>query len=79
MTGDPLPISTNLTRLNDSVIEDERLRASYSLQGRRTTLTLRVDHSKQTTQDTEEETKLMGSGISLNRSLTRGDEREHGP
>ena len=71
VTGDPQPITTDLTRLSDSVIVDERVRATYSLQGRRTTLTLSGDHSKQEAQDTQEEIQLMGSGISLNRRLTK--------
>lgn len=70
VTGDPFLISGNLATIGTSSFVDERLALSYTLQGRRTRLTLDADISDQTFQDSNREVSLLGLGVSLSRELS---------
>ena len=78
---------SNLTSRTNSAIIDERLDFSYTLSGKRTTLTLEGDRSKQTTEDTGVEDIFSGYSLSIDRALAsrmsvsfsyNWDEREDG-
>lgn len=56
--------------LIDDVFIDERVTASYSLQGKRTTLTLSGTQSTQEYENSLQESELTRLGLSLSRSLT---------
>ena len=71
ITGDPQSVSPIQTRLDDSQIVDERFIVAYSLIGRRTTLTLNGNYSKQTPQDSQGDDKFQRYGITLSRQLSR--------
>lgn len=71
ITNEPQSVSPIVSRLDSSLREDERFRASYTLVGRRTTVTLRGDYSKQTPQDTPGDETFQRYGLNLNRQLSR--------
>jgi len=66
ITGDVFPVAV----LNNDVFIDERVTASYSLQGKRTTLTLSGTQSKQDYENTAQDSELTRLGLSLSRTLT---------
>jgi uncharacterized protein (PEP-CTERM system associated) len=71
VTNYPFVYIDNLTIINDSVLVDERLDASYTLKGKRSTLRVTADHSKQIYQDLlfDGGQKLMGVKAFFNRTL----------
>ncbi len=70
VTGDPLIVARDVAVINDSTLVNERFNASYTLKGKRTTLKLKADHSKQIYQDVNDSgSKLMGLSIALDRQL----------
>ncbi len=70
VTGDPYLITLDLPSIGLSTFVDERFALSYSIRGRRTTLTLSADMSDQTYQDSTREVSTMGLGASLSRTLS---------
>lgn len=69
ITGDILPVGT-LAAINDSTFVDKRFDASYTLQGRRSSLTISADHSQQTYQDSTNDVEQSSIGVSATRSLS---------
>ncbi len=70
ITGNPFIIARDVAVINDVTLVNERFDASYTLKGKRTTLKLRADHSKQIYQDVNDSgSKLMGLSIALDRRL----------
>ncbi|MET0087471.1 MAG: TIGR03016 family PEP-CTERM system-associated outer membrane protein [Sedimenticola sp.] len=69
ITGDILPVGV-LSTINDSTIVDKRFDASYTLKGRRSTLTIKAHHSQQTHQDSTRDVEQTSFGIDATRSLT---------
>lgn len=85
--GGNLSNFSNLTSRTNNTIVDERLDFSYTLTGRRTTLSIDGDRSKQTSEDSGVENIFSGYAISVDRSLAPNlsltlsyswDEREDG-
>jgi len=70
VTGDPLLLVTDLPTLNTSTFVDDRLALSYTLQGRRSTLTLNGNVSEQTYQDSSREVSSVGLGATFSRDLS---------
>lgn len=70
VTGDPFFTVVDLPTIGISTFVDERLAVSYSLKGKRTTLTLNADMSDQTYQDSTREVSTMGLGATLRRTLS---------
>ncbi len=66
ITGQVFPVAV----LNNDVFIDERVTASYSLQGKRTNVTLSGTHSKQDYENTSQESELTRLGLNLSRSLS---------
>jgi len=56
--------------LTNDVYIDERITASYSLQGKRTNLTLSGTHSKQDYENSPQDSELSRLGLSLSRTLS---------
>jgi uncharacterized protein (PEP-CTERM system associated) len=89
VTGEPVPVSRNLTFQDAGLVSDERTEASIALQGMRTRIRLTGRHSEQTRGDTGEEAifddillnanRRLSSKLSLNAGMTwEGDEDESG-
>ena len=70
ITGEPIPVSLVFVLPTDSQIVDERFKASWAIQGKRTTVTLKQEHSIQQTQDSREDTEYVTSSLSLSRTLS---------
>ena len=88
-TGAPVPVSGNRGFLDSGSVIDERFQASVAIQGHRTTLTLRGEHSEQTREDNTDEgtfddvyltaTRALSSKLNLNGGVTwEGDEDPDG-
>ncbi len=69
-TGDPFLIPGSLPTIGTSTFVDERIAVSYSLKGKRSTLTLDGDMSDITYQDSTRKVSTMGLGASLTRTLS---------
>lgn len=70
ITGNPLPLSGDLATLTDGTFVDERFRASVTVTGRRTTVTLTGNHSRQISQDSTRDVTLMRIGTTISRQLS---------
>lgn len=70
ITGGPQYLVRDLATLNTSVFVDKRLELSYTLQGRRTNLTLNGNMSDQIYQDSTREVSSHGLGATLSRTLS---------
>lgn len=71
VTGEPLPISPDLTFRNAGLVANERFNSSLQITGLRSTLTLSGRHSKQTREDTAEQAIFDDLSLRLTRSLSR--------
>ncbi|MET0012461.1 MAG: TIGR03016 family PEP-CTERM system-associated outer membrane protein [Sedimenticola sp.] len=69
ITGEIFPVGT-LAAINDSTFVNKRFDASYTLQGRRTSLTIKANHSQQTYQDSTTDSEQSSIGFSATRSLS---------
>lgn len=69
ITGDPLPLTGDLATLNDGTFVDERFRASVTVTGRRTTVALTGNHSRQISQGSARDVTLMSIGTTISRQL----------
>jgi uncharacterized protein (PEP-CTERM system associated) len=71
-TGQPITALYGVPTLGDSTLVYEMLNASYTLQGKRSTLTVSADHSKQIYQDIlDGEQKFMGVSVAFDRTLDK--------
>jgi uncharacterized protein (PEP-CTERM system associated) len=69
-TGQPITVLFGVPTLGDSTLVYEHLDASYTLQGKRSTLTIGADQSKQIYQDIlDGEQKFLGVRVALDRTL----------
>ena len=71
VTGEPLPLSRDLTFLNAGMVADERFQSSLTLTGLRSTLTLNGRHSKQTREDSGEQAIFDDFSVRATRKLSR--------
>jgi uncharacterized protein (PEP-CTERM system associated) len=70
VTGQPTQVALDMAVVGDSTLVNERLDASYYLQGKRSTLKVSVDHSKQIYQDIPNgDQTLMGLKVAFDRTL----------
>ncbi|MET0106806.1 MAG: TIGR03016 family PEP-CTERM system-associated outer membrane protein [Sedimenticola sp.] len=69
ITGDILPVGT-LAAINNSTFVNKRFDASYTLQGRRSTLTINANHSQQTYQDSTTDSEQSSIGVNATRTLS---------
>ncbi len=71
VTGEPLPLSRDLTFLNAGMVADERFQSSLTLTGLRSTLTVSGRHSKQTREDSSEQAIFDDFSVRTTRRLSR--------